>query len=78
MFNERKFRATIVEHYGTLSSTAMVLGISDVTLRRKMEGVSDFTRNEIQQFRLHYGLTAEEVDAIFFAPDITETQGGKR
>lgn len=65
MFNERKFRAAIVEHYGTLASTAAILGISEMTLRRKMNGTSDFTRNEIQIFRTAYQLTQDQTEAIF-------------
>ena len=36
------------------------------TLSRKMNGESDFTRNEIQLFRSKLGLSAREIDYIFF------------
>ena len=37
------------------------------TLYRKMNGISDFTRKEIQEIRDELGLDANTVDQIFFA-----------
>lgn len=39
---------------------------ADATLSRKMNGESDFTRSEIQLFRSELGLSAKEIDYIFF------------
>lgn len=67
LFNKDLFRAKLVEHGKTMRDTAVVIGCSEAALSRKVNGISDFTRNEIQLFRQAFRLTAEEVDRIFFA-----------
>lgn len=67
MFDRKKFRAKIIEKGLTFKDISVILGIKETTLYRKMNGKSDFTRNEIQLFREKLKLTAEETDNIFFA-----------
>lgn len=45
---------------------AKLLGISESSLYRKINGVSDFTRNEIQIIRKELDLNDAEVMDIFF------------
>ncbi len=70
MFNRNKFKATAMEHGTSLQQIAKLFGISLPTLYRKMNGESDFTRNEIQIFRRTFGLSGEECDAIFFGAEL--------
>lgn len=67
MFNHNLFRAKCVERGLRVTDVARIMGINPATLSRKMNGVSDFTRNEIQLFRAALNLTPQETDAIFFS-----------
>lgn len=64
MFDEALFRFIIMRRGEKISDAAKVMGISQVTLYRKMQGISDFYRTEIQKFCNHYKVQAEN---IFFA-----------
>lgn len=66
MFNRDMFRAKIVEAGRTMKDAAAVIGCSEATLSRKVNGTSDFTRNEIQLFRKSFKLSADDVERIFF------------
>ncbi|MCC8075742.1 MAG: toxin-antitoxin system, antitoxin component, Xre family protein [Clostridiales bacterium] len=66
MFNRNKFKATVLLNGASMQYVADIMGISLATLYRKMNGESDFTRNEIQMYRKAFNLTSEECDAIFF------------
>lgn len=70
MFNRNKFRAKVVEAGLTLEETAKKIGINPSTLDRKMSGISDFNRTEIQSLRKILGLSASECDDIFFAEEL--------
>lgn len=67
MFRVSEFNALLARKEITREKIASLLGINIATLYRKINGTSDFTRQEIQTIRLAFGLNAEEVDAIFFA-----------
>lgn len=54
----------------TVESMAMYLGINPATLYRKLDGKSDFTRNEIVLVTAFLNLTNEDVFAIFFANEL--------
>ena len=69
MFNRNKFRAKVVGEGLTLEEVAKKLGINPSTLDRKMSGISDFSRNEIQILRKVLRMTAAECDDIFFAEE---------
>ena len=67
MFNKNKFRAKIIENGFTVKQIAETLHISEVTLYRKINGASDFTRKEIQKLKEILKLDVETVEEIFFA-----------
>ena len=66
MFNKNKFRAKVIEKGFTMKQIAEVLYISEVTLYRKINGTSDFTRKEIQKLKEILKLDAKTTDEIFF------------
>ena len=66
MFNKDHFQAKYIEHGLNAVDVAKIMGINPATLSRKMNGESDFTRNEIQLFRSKLELSAREIDYIFF------------
>lgn len=67
MFKKDLFRAKVMERGKTMRDAALAMGCSEATLSRKINGISDFTRNEIQLFRQAFGLSADDVENIFFA-----------
>lgn len=67
MFQLNKFKSKLAELEMSVKDAAAIIGCNEVTLYRKMSGVSDFTRNEIQLLRTALKLTAKDVDDIFFA-----------
>ena len=73
MFNKQQFKAKMVLADKTMRDMATAMGINEATLNRKINGHSEFTRDEIQAYRNTLGLNAEDIDAVFFAPELTET-----
>ena len=71
MFDRKLFRSKVVAAGLTLEEVAKEIGIKPSTLDRKMSGVSDFTRGEMQILRKVLGLSAADFDGIFFAEKLT-------
>lgn len=69
MFNKRKFRAAVIENGKTMEDVANHLGINETTLWRKVNGKTEFKREEIQLICGFLNLDSP-VD-IFFAKEIT-------
>lgn len=67
MFMANLFKAKLAELNKSVSEIASIIGVNQATLHRKMNGTSDFTRNEIQLIRHALSLTNNEVCSIFFA-----------
>lgn len=67
MFKKELFRAKVIERGKTMRDAAIAIGCSEATLSRKINGISDFTRNEIQLFRQAFDLSVDDVEHIFFA-----------
>lgn len=78
MFNQKLFRIILLEKGISLKDIANMLNVSLVTLYRKMNGYSDFFRDEVQAICNYLDLSLEERESIFFAPNITETQKHKK
>lgn len=66
MFNKAMFKSKIVEMGSSIREVAAIMGCNEGTLYRKMDGKSDFTRNEIQLFRQAFNLGADDIERIFF------------
>ena len=47
-----------------------VLGINPSTMSRKMSGITEFTRCEIQLMATSLGLSAKDIENIFFAREL--------
>lgn len=70
MFNRELFEAAVKNKGYTVKGIATIIGRNEATLHRKMSGISDFTRNEIQLIKAALNLSTEEVDNIFFAREL--------
>lgn len=69
MFNKLKFKAVVVENGKTLSEVAEHLDMNTSTLYRKMNGISEFDREEINKICNYLNLDSP-ID-IFFANSLT-------
>lgn len=69
MFNKLKFKATVIEKGKTMSELAQYLGINESTLYRKINGISEFSRDEIQKICCF--LELESPVENFFAKELT-------
>lgn len=65
-----KLRDKMARSRKTVESMAIYLGINPTTLYRKLDGKSDFTRNEIVLVTAFLNLSNEDVFAIFFANEL--------
>ena len=68
MFNADVFYTELRKLGMSVPDLAKLLGISKVTLYRKISGESDFFRDEIQKCRELFGKDA--ADKIFFADEV--------
>lgn len=71
MFNKLKFKAAVIESGKTIGDVAKYLNINESTLYRKINGTSEFSRDEIQNICVFLRLDSP-LD-IFFAKELTET-----
>lgn len=66
--NSDLLRSILVKNGDTQAKLAKELGISLATLNAKIHGnKTSFRQNEIMAIKKRYGLSPDEVDAIFFA-----------
>ena len=69
MFNKLEFKAAVVENGKTMADVAKYLNINEATLSRKVNGITEFSREEIQKICEFLKLDSP-VD-IFFAKELT-------
>lgn len=67
MFYSNKLLAKMIEKGISKTEMASALGVDAATLYRKLNGASDFKRQEIEIIRNRLKLTVNEAEAIFFA-----------
>ena len=70
MFDRYAFRAKVIEKKRRLSDVADAICVNPVTLSRKMNGESEFTRAEIQKIKDYLCMSSEDVDRIFFSKEL--------
>lgn len=66
-FNYNKLIGRIIEKFGTRSTFADVLGITDETLSRKLNGKSFFSQDEIMKSCELLGIDCADIHMYFFA-----------
>lgn len=67
MLDKNKFKYYVANKNLTLAEVAAKLGMNPATLSKKLNGTTDFTRQEIQMFKDIIGLSEAEMLSIFFA-----------
>ena len=68
-----KLKSLMVLHGDTASNLACELGFTPQTFSAKInqKNGSDFTAGEIAKIKQRYGLTASEIEEIFFAKEVS-------
>jgi len=66
LFQKNEFKAALAREEITLTQLAESMKVSPVTLYRKANGISDFTREEITEIRNLLKLGDAETMSIFF------------
>lgn len=69
--NQNLFEAKLKEKGETVDDIARLLNIHPNTLYKKKNSKTEFTQGEIRMLKEHWGLAAEEVDAIFFSAKVS-------
>ena len=70
MTNTLKLKAVILERGFTQEQIAEMLGMTIATFNYKVNNKREFKASEIKKLSEHLCLTAEEVNAIFFAEEV--------
>lgn len=70
MTNTAKLKAKIVEKGMVQEEIAQALGMTIATFNYKVNNKREFKASEIKKLSEHLSLTAEEVNAIFFAEEV--------
>lgn len=70
MTNTLKLKAVILERGFTQEQIAALLGMTIATFNYKVNNKSEFKASEIKKLSEILNLTAEEVNAIFFADKV--------
>lgn len=70
MFDKALFLYHVARKNMTLGDVSTMLKMHPATLTRKMNGESDFTRNEIQRLKKFLELSVIDADKIFFAEEL--------
>lgn len=63
---KNKLKGIMIYNNDTQENLSKALGLAVATLSYKMNGRTEFTRQEIAKIKERYNLTAEELDDIFF------------
>lgn len=71
--NKRLLKSTMVAHGDTQVMLAEYLGITPFTLSKKIneKQKAGFTQPEISKIKEKYGLSPEDIDAIFFDLEVS-------
>ena len=67
MFKSELLKAKMVAKGVSAEELADKIGINTITLYRKINGKTEFTRSEMQIIKSVFNLNKGEMDAIFFA-----------
>ena len=67
VFKYAALRGKIVEKYNTQSEFAKSLGISEVSLSKKMNGITEFSKKDIEKWSTLLDIHNDEIGKYFFA-----------
>lgn len=64
--NKNKFKYFVAEKGLTIKEVAEKMNMNQSTISRKLNGISDFTRDEILQYQKIVDISDEELMSVFF------------
>jgi transcriptional regulator with XRE-family HTH domain len=67
-FDMRKLRGRITEKYGTQRKFAAAIGWTESKMSQRLNGVSEFSREDILLLSQALGLPGTEISEYFFVP----------
>lgn len=69
--------SVVIAHGDNLTKLAEAMGLAQSALSNRVNGKVEFRQAEIGYIKRRYGLTADEIDRIFFADAVSnlETSG---
>lgn len=70
MVETRKLKAKLVENGKRIADIAKILGVSEAAVYRRLKKPEVITVREVRAISEALGLSADEMMAIFFAPDV--------
>lgn len=65
--NKNLLRSKMALNDDRAEDLAKCLNVTNTTMSYKINGLREFTQNEIKKIILRYGLSSDDVIAIFFA-----------
>ena len=68
--NTKELRIEMIRHDDTASSLADFLGISQVSMHRKINGENNFKQDEMTKIRIRYNLSTERFVEIFYGEGV--------
>ena len=75
MFDKKEFEQVLRDNRYTNPELARIIRMDPSTLWRKINGISDFYRRDIERIKAALKLSAEQVDRIFFAEEQPKKRG---
>lgn len=69
---KEKLKKVLKEHGISQNELADMLGLTYQTISIKMNGHKDFTLSELRLIKIIFGLSAEEMDDIFYNVNMVE------
>lgn len=67
VYEYRKLRGLIVEKFGTQEKFALKLGVSSISVNRKLNCATGFSQKDIEEWSDALGISKEDYPAYFFA-----------
>ncbi len=67
MVNKNELRSVMARHGETVTDLANALGMSYPNLSKKINSHVDWTVSQVGKLKVHYNLSAEDIDRIFFS-----------
>lgn len=72
--NKNELKAEMLRNGDNNESLAAALGISKVSISKKLNAKKDFKQTEIRIIRERYRLTGDDLIRIFFAPQVSKVE----
>ena len=69
---KQELKAVMVRYGDTQADLAAYMKMSTHTLSAKLNGLSEFSRPEIEKIALRYNLSADDIQRIFFIKTVAQ------